>query len=39
MALLLSAADGVADHVQQFLPEAVILRYGETDRAWCHLAP
>ena len=29
MALLLPAADGVADHVQQRLPEAEILRYGE----------
>jgi hypothetical protein len=29
MALLLPVADGVADHVQQCLPEAAILRYGE----------
>lgn len=33
VALLLPAADGVADHVQQSLPETAILRYGETDHA------
>ncbi len=32
MALLLPAADGVADHVQRHLPEATVLRYGEVDR-------
>ena len=32
MALLLPAADGVADHVQRALPEAAVLRYGEVDR-------
>ena len=31
MSLLLPTADGVADHVQQRLPEAAVLRYGETD--------
>ncbi len=31
MALLLPTADGVADHVQQRLPDAAVLRYGETD--------
>jgi phosphoglycerate dehydrogenase-like enzyme len=33
MALLLPAADGVADHVQRCLPEAAVLRYGESDHS------
>jgi phosphoglycerate dehydrogenase-like enzyme len=33
MALLLPAADGVADHVQRNTPTAAVLRYGETEPA------